>query len=171
MSNSFINRQIKANNRSIFNKDGTKKDYVLIDEEIKKLEEQRPKRYKRNGKEIKNDILEDVSKEVEQLRRDRCGADNYKKIKLLKNSNRINLEGFNTPCIYILYKEDEMVYIGETTSFSKRLAQHITEGKKCFDSFKLRYFIDNDKVRKNKEKRMIKKFKPKYNIIHNKTNK
>ena len=87
------------------------------------------------------------------------------------NSNRINLEGFNTPCIYILYKEDEMVYIGETTSFSKRLAQHITEGKKCFDSFKLRYFIDNDKVRKNKEKRMIKKFKPKYNIIHNKTNK
>ena len=49
MSNSFINRQIKANNRSIFNKDGTKKDYVLIDEEIKKLEEQRPKRYKRNG--------------------------------------------------------------------------------------------------------------------------
>jgi len=172
MSTSFINNQIKKNKNSVYNKDGTMKDYILIDKEIVRLEEQRPKRYKRNGKEIENNNIEEFSKELDNLRNIRVnGNKSNKQIKLFKNSNKLNLEAFNSGCIYMLYNDNELVYIGETVCFISRLSQHIQEGKKEFDSFKIRYYIENDRCRKNTEKRMIKKFKPKYNLIHNPNNK
>lgn len=172
MSTSFINNQIKKNKNSVYNKDGTMKDYILIDKEIAKLEEQRPKRHKRNGIEIENNKVEEFSKELNDLRDIRVnGKKSNKQIKLFKNSNKINLQAFNSACIYMLYDDKELVYIGETICFITRLSQHIKEGNKKFDSFKIRYYLENDKYRKNEEKRMIKKFKPKYNIIHNPNNK
>ena len=88
MSTSFINNQIKKNKNSVYNKDGTMKDYILIDKEIVRLEEQRPKRYKRNGKEIENNDIEEFSKELDNLRNIRVnGNKSNKQIKLVNLFN------------------------------------------------------------------------------------
>ena len=57
MPSSFWSRKINEKKKSIFNKDGTMKNHILIEKEITKIEEERPKRYKRNGVEVENKKL------------------------------------------------------------------------------------------------------------------
>jgi|TARA_R110000803_G_scaffold184984_1_gene247317 predicted GIY-YIG superfamily endonuclease len=168
MTSSFWSRKINEKKKSIFNKDGTMKNHILIEKEITKIEEERPKRYKRNGVEVENKKIKNAKEEIQELRK------NNKNIKVHKLFNgkvgrtaKLNLKYFNTGCIYFLYNKGKLVYIGQTDMFARRLSQHISENKKKFDSFKIRYHIENVNVRENTEKRLIKKYHPKYNKIHN----
>lgn len=74
---------------------------------------------------------------------------------------------FNRSVIYFLIKENEVVYVGETTSLMTRISQHYNEGKKDFDSFRFVLFEGTDTERKQKEREEILFHKPKYNYLHN----
>jgi hypothetical protein len=52
-----------------------------------------------------------------------------------------------------------------------RLSTHYKEGVKQFDRYSFREFKGSEKQRKAHEKRLIKRFNPKYNITHRKTRK
>lgn len=71
---------------------------------------------------------------------------------------------FNVPGIYFLYQADIVVYVGESKCVFGRIKDHV--GNKEFDSFT--YVIEaNDELRKLQEMKMIKNFRPMYNIVHN----
>ena len=46
------------------------------------------------------------------------------------------------PCVYFLFRDNVLVYVGKTQNIYLRIGQHITEGQKKFDSFE--YFITED---------------------------
>ena len=73
---------------------------------------------------------------------------------------------FNTPCIYFLYFEEQIVYIGETTQIMPRISAHF-KGSKVFDTFGFFEFKGSRLERLECEAALIKKHKPKYNIVHN----
>lgn len=103
--------------------------------------------------------------------------------------NSINLESYqrfnriqvNTPpeyfqnCIYILFYEEEIVYIGQTTNMGFRLKQHDKEGTKEWDSFTVIPIKSEFTLRKRMknilfriETVLINRFDPKYNKTTNK---
>lgn len=71
------------------------------------------------------------------------------------------------PCIYFLKYNNNIVYIGETTSLMNRISQHINECVKVFDTFSYEVFDGTTKERKHKESVLIRRLKPHYNIVHN----
>lgn len=73
---------------------------------------------------------------------------------------------FLTPCIYFLFQDDKIVYIGETTAAMTRISQHAKNHKKQFNRFSIEPFNGSTKERKNKERLLITKFKPVYNVQH-----
>lgn len=158
--------------KNIYKEDGTIKDNFLFDKEISKIESIRPRRIKRNGIEVNNSTIEDCKQKIYDLRKQKKNINSVTKHKLFNGKiNRIgklNLKPFNSGCIYMLYNLGEVVYIGETECFARRLSEHIKDGIKKFDSFKIRYYIENSEIRKNYEVRMIKKYNPIYNTLHNK---
>ena len=69
------------------------------------------------------------------------------------------------PAIYVLYQGADVVYIGQSSNVFSRLATHKKEAKKDFDSFRILYCRHNRMT--YWERRLIKKYEPKYNISQN----
>ncbi len=112
------------------------------------IEEQRNK-----IREIKKKIIKDKKSKIEQ--------------KTFKVVDFFNISG-----VYFLKQGKRIVYVGESTCIMSRIMQHFKENVKQFDSFQIiekRNF--SDKQRLSLEKSLIEKFKPKYNIVHNRKKK
>lgn len=75
-------------------------------------------------------------------------------ISLLQNN-------LDCPCIYALYKNEEIVYIGQTISFLSRVSAHIKD--KDFDSFEIIDVIEDKAERLKKERELIYLHSPYYN--------
>lgn len=98
----------------------------------------------------------------------RLYADSIKKIPDQKKLNY----GFNgklsfniTGCYFLWYKNN-IVYVGESSCIMSRLVQHQKEDKKVFDRWTWKKVIGSDIQRRSHEKKLIKHYKPKYNIVH-----
>ena len=70
-------------------------------------------------------------------------------------------------CIYFLYQDDKLVYIGKTNNLVQRLLQHRYEKSKVFNSYK-KYLILEDSNIDEIENDFIKKYNPEYNITRGK---
>lgn len=88
---------------------------------------------------------------------------NYFKNDIINRS--ISLENYTKSAkgVYFLLQDDEIVYVGSSTNVNSRLATHIGEKRKQFN--KIFFFKTANYIQLEKE--YIKKFNPKYNIIHN----
>ncbi len=64
--------------------------------------------------------------------------------------------------IYLLYKEEELVYIGQSTNIYVRVLEHICDREKDFDSV---YGISIIEERELLEVCLISRLKPKYNKL------
>jgi excinuclease UvrABC nuclease subunit len=89
-----------------------------------------------------------------------------KKSKINKKNFKV-VDFFNISGIYFLKQGNKIVYVGESTCIMSRIVQHYKENVKQFDSFQILENKLSNKQRLNLEKRLIKKFRPKYNIVHN----
>ncbi|MFA7287604.1 MAG: GIY-YIG nuclease family protein [Melioribacteraceae bacterium] len=77
------------------------------------------------------------------------------------------LSFFGISGIYFLYKNNQLVYIGESRCIISRVSRHYEENTKQFDKFTFSVFTGTSDARKRKEKALIRRFKPKYNNTHN----
>lgn len=139
---------------------GKKKFNQLINEEINKVEAHRPARVKRNGVEVKPELQEDYIKDKEEL----ATTSSASKRPLTKFGS-LKTSYFNKPCIYMLYRGDKIVYIGQTECLARRIAEHLQSDKE-FDSFVVHSFIEDNYVRLKKEQILIRKHRPAYNVVH-----
>lgn len=139
---------------------GKKKFNQLINEEVNKIEAHRPPRVKRNGVELNTDKQVEYIKDKEEI-----SATSYQSKRPLSKQGRLKTAYFNTPCIYLLYKNDKIVYIGQTKCLAKRIADHFDSDKE-FDNFVVHSFIEDEYIRLKKEQILIRKHKPAYNVIH-----
>ncbi len=73
---------------------------------------------------------------------------------------------FNLVGCYFLWHKDNIVYVGESTCIMSRLVQHQKEGKKVFDRWTFKQVSGTDRQRQSHERKLIKHYNPKYNIIH-----
>lgn len=67
-----------------------------------------------------------------------------------------------TSGVYILYKNNNIVYVGESANILSRIGEHIRENMKDFDEFE--YFELNEEDRMDLEAFIIRVMKPKYNM-------
>lgn len=74
--------------------------------------------------------------------------------------NKINVEDINKICVYALWHEYEIVYIGKTNNINRRLSQH--QKDKRFDSYSF-INMDNDFIAELIESKLILELKPFYN--------
>lgn len=139
---------------------GKKKFNLLINQEIAKVDAQRPARVKRNGVEIKPELQEEFIKDKEEL-----SATSKADKRPLTKFGALKASYFRKPCIYMLYKGDKIVYIGQTECLARRIAEHF-QSDKDFDSFVVHGFIQDSYIRLKKEEILIRKHKPKYNVTH-----
>ena len=139
---------------------GKKKFNQLINEEINKVEAHRPARVKRNGVEVKTNLQEDYIKDKEEL----SVTSSVSKRPLTKFGS-LKTSYFNRPCIYMLYRGDNIVYIGQTECLARRISEHLQSDKE-FDSFVVHSFVSDQYIRLKKEEILIRKHKPKYNVTH-----
>jgi len=70
---------------------------------------------------------------------------------------------FDVGCIYYLFFEGEIVYIGQTKNILERIAKHYRSRKMIFDKFRIQEFRGSDKQRLAREAFLIRNHKPKYN--------
>lgn len=77
---------------------------------------------------------------------------------------------FGIAGIYFLRHNGRIVYIGESDCVMTRVSNHISDGVKEFDTFTFQSFNGSKFARKDKESYLIKKYQPKYNMVHNKRN-
>jgi len=68
-------------------------------------------------------------------------------------------------CIYVLYKDDDIHYIGMSKNIKQRVKQH--RGTKDFDRFEVLEEFDDKNKCLLKERKLIKQFKPLLNIKFN----
>jgi hypothetical protein len=82
-------------------------------------------------------------------------------------SNRLLVEEIFIRGIYFLYFNDKVVYIGQSyENVMQRICDHFRDEGKIFDSFSFKkYDVSSEELLKI-EASLIKKIKPKYNIIH-----
>ena len=75
----------------------------------------------------------------------------------------------NIYCIYALINKDKIVYIGQSSNIMQRLAMHISENRKEFDSYSIVEWIDtySSGLVNEVEKSYIKKLSPLYNKHYN----
>lgn len=73
---------------------------------------------------------------------------------------------FNLVGCYFLWYKNNIVYVGESTCIMSRLVQHQKEGKKVFDRWTFKQVSGTDIQRQSHERKLIKHYKPKYNITH-----
>ena len=79
--------------------------------------------------------------------------------KIEKSRVEEKLEEYFGGC-YALFDNGECVYVGESSNIPHRLREHIQEGKKVFNDFRI-YYCRN---RKSLETDLIRLLKPKYNV-------
>lgn len=139
---------------------GKKRFNQLINEEINKVEAQRPARVKRNGVEINTDVQKEYVQDIEDVSTTRRAT-----TKPLSKNGRLKASYFNMPCIYMLYKDDKIVYIGQTECLARRIGEHM-QSTKVFDSFSVHSFIEDEYIRLKKEQILIRKYKPALNVTH-----
>ena len=65
----------------------------------------------------------------------------------------------------MLYKDDKIVYIGQTECLARRIGEHM-QSTKVFDSFSVHSFIEDEYIRLKKEQILIRKHKPALNVTH-----
>lgn len=84
-------------------------------------------------------------------------------------TGRLRCSNFFVRGIYFLYRDDKVVYVGQSKkSVMERITTHQIDKTKYFDSFHIEEYKDiTDKALNMKEKKYIKKYKPEYNIVHN----
>jgi len=140
---------------------GKKKYNQIVNTEIAKIEESRPNRVRRNGVELKPELQEEYIKDKEEL-----SATAQVSKKPLTKFGSLRASYFNKPCIYILYKANTIVYVGQTECLARRIGEHFSTDKD-FDSFVIHSFIEDQYIRLKKEEILIRKYKPKYNTTHN----
>lgn len=142
----------------------TKKRYnKKIDIEIARLESERKPRVKRNG--VLIDTEQDIANDIKELHS--LKHNERQILPMFGDSNRISSAYFSTPCVYRLWEGSTLVYVGQTNNLARRISQH--QEDKVFDSFDIYTHIDNIEIRLATEKRLIERFRPKYNIVHCKT--
>lgn len=139
---------------------GKKKYNQIINEEINKVEAHRPPRVKRNGVELNAEVQAPYIKDKEEL-----SVTSQVSKRPLTKLGTLRVSYFNRPCIYLLYKGDKIVYIGQTECLARRIAEHLTTDKE-FDSYVVHSFVEDQYIRLKKEEILIKKHKPKYNSTH-----
>ena len=139
---------------------GKKRFNQLISEEIAKVETQRPARVKRNGVEINTDVQKEYIQDIEDVSTTRRATN-----KPLSKNGRLKVSYFNAPCIYMLYKDDKIVYIGQTECLARRIGEHL-QSTKVFDSFSVHSFKEDEYIRLKKEQILIRKYKPVLNVTH-----
>jgi hypothetical protein len=139
---------------------GKKKFNQILNNEIAKVEESRPPRVRRNGTEIKSELQEEYIKDKEEL-----SATSQSTIRPITKNGTLKVSYFNKPCIYMLYKNNKIVYIGQTECLARRIAEHL-QSDKDFDSFVIHSLIEDQYIRLKKEEILIRKYKPKYNSTH-----
>jgi len=150
----YFKKKAKTSNKS-FNKS--------VDLEIARLEAERKPRVMRNGKVI--DKSEEITQEIKQLQ----SIKQTKRTTLaLKQNNKLNLSYFTTPCVYRLWDNETLVYVGQTTNLASRIGSHSSD--KVFTHFDIYSHIENEAVRLNVERNLIESNRPKYNIVHNSAN-
>lgn len=74
------------------------------------------------------------------------------------------------PGVYMLMLGESIVYVGQSVSVIERILTHKNDSNKSFDGYKF-IKIDTEEERLSTEKILIKRYKPLYNIVHNKDNK
>lgn len=139
---------------------GKKKYNQIINEEINKVEAHRPSRVKRNGVELNAEVQAEYIKDKEEL-----SVTSQVSKRPLTKLGTLRVSYFNRPCIYLLYKGDKIVYIGQTECLARRISEHLTTDKE-FDSYVVHSFVEDQYIRLKKEEILIKKHKPKYNSVH-----
>ena len=139
---------------------GKKKYNQIINEEINKVEAHRPSRVKRNGVELNAEVQAEYIKDKEEL-----SVTSQVSKRPLTKLGTLRVSYFNRPCIYLLYKGDKIVYIGQTECLARRIAEHLATDKE-FDSYVVHSFVEDQYIRLKKEEILIKKHKPKYNSVH-----
>lgn len=82
-----------------------------------------------------------------------------RRVKIDKSNVERKLEEMFAGC-YALFFNGECVYVGESVNVPHRIGEHIQEGKKLFNDFRIYYCRD----RKSLETDLIRLLKPKYNI-------
>mgnify|MGYP002398217192 CR=1 FL=1 len=94
--------------------------------------------------------------------------DNFIKNKDKIKESRIEVDWmYNISGVYFLFKDDNLIYIGESSCIIRRISEHITNGVMTFNYFKIFQIEPNSDARKEIEKRMIKKHNPICNLQHN----
>lgn len=139
---------------------GKKKFNKILNDEINKIEAQRPSRVKRNGVELNAEAQQEYIKDKEEL-----SATSQVSKRPLTKLGTLRVSYFNRPCIYFLYKNDKIVYVGQTECLARRIAEHLATNKE-FDSYVVHSFIEDQYIRLKKEEILIRKYKPKYNTVH-----
>lgn len=139
---------------------GKKKFNKILNDEIAKIEESRPNRVRRNGVELNPELQEEFIKDKEEL-----SATAQVSKRPMTKFGSLRASYFNRPCIYLLYKADKIVYVGQTECLARRIGEHFVTDKD-FDSFAVHSFIEDQYIRLKKEEILIRKYKPKYNSVH-----
>ncbi len=84
-------------------------------------------------------------------------------VRLLHPASRVHTEQSNY-YVYMLFDEDELLYIGYTDNISSRRAAHKQDGRIPFSSSSFIVMRDEN-VAKNLERRLISKYRPPYNRL------
>jgi len=116
-----------------------------------------------------------LDEEATKLRNKQAGKSNIeiqKELREKRNSNFSNgafpvSDFFGISGIYFLFRDNEVVYVGESICIFSRLSQHFKSTEKEFTSFKYEKFEGNATERKKKEAKYIKKYRPILNFTHN----
>jgi hypothetical protein len=75
---------------------------------------------------------------------------------------------FGIKGVYFLFRDRKLLYIGESECVTTRIGQHIQDGVKNFDSYKIIPVETSTADRKRLEKKLIKRHSPPLNVAHNK---
>ena len=81
------------------------------------------------------------------------------------SKNKISIESLNNFCVYALWDNDEIVYVGQSTQLGQRIMAHTKD--KLFDSysfFDCKSFEEMDSI----ESALIIQLQPKYNTQYGK---
>ena len=138
---------------------GNKSLIKIVDVKLTELKQELKPKYRRNGVEVNPSSNEPVIEEIQELEEFRLQLN-----KNNKSRSMWSVRSLRKPCVYRLWKDNEVVYVGQTKSLIKRIAQHLDS--KDFDRFEIYAVMTNEAIRLNIERRLIQETKPIYNKQH-----
>lgn len=159
---------------------GKKKFSTIADQEIRKLEEQRPPRVRRikkteteqglliesidiNNPEVQA-LQEDIQADIAILQASKTVSNKVTTFNNQNNPSQLRANYFFKPCVYMLWQNCQIVYIGQTTDLARRVSEH--RESKNFEYFSVYAHIPEEYTRLKVEEILIRKHKPKYNVVH-----